>query len=111
VCVSARIDRAGGGQSDGTTRDQARSLFCRTESAGYRDNVALGHAPAFAQSVGLSTDSSAAPADLTRLDYPLERTVKRVAASAPIKIIAIGSSSTAGAPARAPRPRPIRATF
>jgi len=73
--------------------------------------VALGHAPAFAQSVGLSTDSSAAPADLTRLDYPLERTVKRVAASAPIKIIAIGSSSTAGAPARAPRPRPIRATF
>jgi lysophospholipase L1-like esterase len=64
--------------------------------------VVLAHAPAFAQSVGASTDASAqpacaAPADLTRLEHPLVRTAERVGAGAPIKIVAIGSSSTAGA--------------
>jgi acyl-CoA thioesterase-1 len=39
----------------------------------------------------------AAPSDLTRLDYPLTQTAKRVTGSDPIIVVAIGSSSTAGA--------------
>ena len=38
-----------------------------------------------------------APADLVRLDYPLRRTAQRLAAGQQITIVAIGSSSTAGA--------------
>ena len=38
-----------------------------------------------------------APADLTRLDHPLKRVAHRLAAGQPITIVAIGSSSTAGA--------------
>jgi lysophospholipase L1-like esterase len=38
-----------------------------------------------------------APADLIRLVYPLTRTAQRLAAGAPLTIVAIGSSSTAGA--------------
>jgi acyl-CoA thioesterase I len=38
-----------------------------------------------------------APADITRLASPLSRIAKRVAAGEPLKIVAIGSSSTAGA--------------
>jgi lysophospholipase L1-like esterase len=44
----------------------------------------------------------AAPASLARIDAPLRRTGKRLAAGQPIKIVAIGSSSTAGAGATAP---------
>jgi lysophospholipase L1-like esterase len=44
----------------------------------------------------------AAPAELTRLDYPLARTAQRLAAGEQLKIIAIGSSSTAGAGASTP---------
>src|SRR5688572_27019046 len=43
-----------------------------------------------------------APADLARLDYPLRRTAQRLAAGQPITIVAIGSSSTAGAGASSP---------
>lgn len=43
-----------------------------------------------------------APADLTRLDQSLARTARRVAAGQPLKIVAIGSSSTAGAGASSP---------
>ena len=62
----------------------------------------LAHPPASAQSVDLPSDfpahpACAAPAHLTRLAYPLEQTAKRVAARGPITIVAIGSSSTAGA--------------
>ena len=62
----------------------------------------LAHAPAGAQPVDSSTSqpaqpTCAVPANLTRLDYPLGRTAEHIAASAPIKIVAIGSSSTAGA--------------
>lgn len=42
------------------------------------------------------------PADLTRLATPLARTAKRLAAGEPLKIVAIGSSSTAGAGASSP---------
>src|SRR5689334_14173361 len=38
-----------------------------------------------------------APSELTRLINPLKRLAQRIAAGQPIKIVAIGSSSTAGA--------------
>jgi len=44
----------------------------------------------------------AAPDDMTRLMNPLARTGKRLAAGEPVKIIAVGSSSTAGAFASSP---------
>src|SRR5215470_12447504 len=43
-----------------------------------------------------------APTDLIRLVYPLTRTAQRLAAGAPVTIVAIGSSSTAGAGASSP---------
>lgn len=43
-----------------------------------------------------------APDDMTRLMNPLARTGKRIAAGEPVKIIAVGSSSTAGAFASSP---------
>jgi len=43
-----------------------------------------------------------APSDLTRLDRPLAHTALRLLAREPVKIVAIGSSSTAGAGASAP---------
>src|SRR5882724_147656 len=43
-----------------------------------------------------------APSELTRLDYTLKRTSQKIAAGQPIKIVAIGSSSTAGAGASSP---------
>lgn len=44
----------------------------------------------------------AAPAELTRLDAPLPRTAARLRAGAPLRIVAMGSSSTAGFGASAP---------
>ena len=49
-----------------------------------------------------SKPNCTAPSDLTRLDYTLKRTSAKIAAGQPIKIIAIGSSSTAGAGASSP---------
>jgi len=43
-----------------------------------------------------------APEDVTRLMNPLARTGRKLAAGEPVKIVAIGSSSTAGAGASAP---------
>jgi len=43
-----------------------------------------------------------APADITRLTAPLSRTAKKLASGEPLKIVAIGSSSTAGAGATSP---------
>jgi len=43
-----------------------------------------------------------APTDLTRLDHPLVRTAQRLASGKPLTIVAIGSSSTAGAGASSP---------
>src|SRR5262245_37205960 len=42
------------------------------------------------------------PGEMTRLDYALSRTMRKLAAGDPLKIIAIGSSSTAGAGASSP---------
>lgn len=49
-------------------------------------------APASAQ-----TPACTAPSGLNRLDQPLRRVAQRIAARRPIKIVAIGSSSTSGA--------------
>ena len=43
-----------------------------------------------------------APAALTRLDHPLLRTARRLASGKPLVVVAIGSSSTAGAGATSP---------
>jgi len=40
--------------------------------------------------------------DLAKLDYPLPRTSRRIAAGEPLRIVAIGSSSTAGTGASSP---------
>jgi acyl-CoA thioesterase I len=43
-----------------------------------------------------------APGELARLDHPLGRTARRLASGLPLTIVAIGSSSTAGAGASSP---------
>lgn len=50
----------------------------------------------------VQTADCGAPADITRLSTPLARTAKHLAAGEPLKIVAIGSSSTAGAGASSP---------
>jgi acyl-CoA thioesterase-1 len=68
--------------------------------------IVLAFAPAPAQEIGRppqpSAPACAAPAELTRLDYVLPRTSRRLAAGASLRIVAIGSSSTAGAGASSP---------
>ena len=55
-------------------------------------------APAYAEAPAMC----AAPAEIVRLDHPLVRIAKRLAAREPVVIVAIGSSSTAGAGATSP---------
>jgi len=50
----------------------------------------------------LAPASCSAPQELTRLDHPLLRTAQRLAGGQPLTIVAIGSSSTAGAGASSP---------
>jgi hypothetical protein len=63
-------------------------------------------APAVAQAVAQDHAQAQhecyAPAELTRLTQPLTRTARRLARGLPLKIVAIGSSSTAGAGASSP---------
>src|SRR5262245_47298629 len=67
--------------------------------------LALGGLLAVA-SIPLAADASTprcvAPADLTRLDLPLKRTARRLASRELLMIVALGSSSTAGAGASSP---------
>ena len=49
-----------------------------------------------------STAACNAPADLVRLVHPLKRVAQRIAGGQPLTIVAIGSSSTAGAGASSP---------
>jgi lysophospholipase L1-like esterase len=60
--------------------------------------------PGFAQAQSAAAPPlvCAAPPDLTRLEFPLARTAGRIAAGESITIVAVGSSSTAGAGASAP---------
>jgi lysophospholipase L1-like esterase len=59
-------------------------------------------APARAESATAPVAACSAPADLVRLVNPLKRVAQRVAAGQPLTIVAIGSSSTAGAGASSP---------
>ena len=58
--------------------------------------------PATAENAAAPAASCNAPADLVRLINPLKRVAQRVAAGQPLTIVAIGSSSTAGAGASSP---------
>jgi acyl-CoA thioesterase-1 len=63
--------------------------------------AAIVFAPAHAEDAAPAPKCTA-PSELTRLDYTLKRVSQKVAAGQPIKIVAIGSSSTAGAGASSP---------
>jgi acyl-CoA thioesterase-1 len=58
--------------------------------------------PTLAVPLAPSAPTCSVPAGLARLDRPLMRTGRRLAAGLPITIVAIGSSSTAGAGASSP---------
>jgi len=59
-------------------------------------------APAPGESSGTAEAACRAPSRLTRLDHPLRHTARRLASGQPLVIVAIGSSSTAGAGASSP---------
>jgi acyl-CoA thioesterase I len=59
-------------------------------------------APARAEDAAAPAASCNAPTDLVRLINPLKRVAQRVAAGQPLTVVAIGSSSTAGAGASSP---------
>src|SRR3954469_15099972 len=58
--------------------------------------------PTSAAPLALPAPVCSVPAELARLDQPLIRSARRLAAGLPITIVAIGSSSTAGAGASSP---------
>src|SRR5262245_33290445 len=58
--------------------------------------------PLQAQTAPTAVPVCAAPTEMTRLDHALMRTARRLVAREPLTIVAIGSSSTAGAGASAP---------
>ena len=65
----------------------------------------LSIVPAGAQDAARTQDATrtcSAPGDIVRLAHPLKRTAARMAAREPLTIVAIGSSSTAGAGASSP---------
>jgi acyl-CoA thioesterase I len=64
--------------------------------------VPLANAPGGAAPPGSGAVVCRAPARLTRFDHPLRHTARRLAAGEPLVIVAIGSSSTAGARASSP---------
>jgi lysophospholipase L1-like esterase len=59
-------------------------------------------ATATAERAAAGSPRCSAPAELTQLGRPLNHTARLLAAGSPIKIVAIGSSSTAGAGASSP---------
>jgi lysophospholipase L1-like esterase len=84
----------------------SESRFVPSRAAAYlalslASAVALS-VPAAAQSPVAAAPACGGPADLFRFDDPLERVVGLVAKGQPLKIVTIGSSSTAGAGASSP---------
>jgi lysophospholipase L1-like esterase len=61
-----------------------------------------GVTPAWADGAATPKPGCGAPSDLARLDHPLTRLAHRIAGGQSITIVAIGSSSTAGAGASSP---------
>lgn len=85
------------------------ALHSGTASAQARAPAAPTHAAAIAQQPRVSPAAPAAssatcmaPGQLTRLERPLVHTMRRLANGQPLTIVAIGSSSTAGAGASSP---------
>jgi acyl-CoA thioesterase I len=86
----------------------------RAEVTGLPGNVAVPAPSAAAQptppavlpesnaAAAVQQTACGAPAEFTRLDYPLNHVARELARDKPIKIVAIGSSSTAGAGASSP---------
>jgi len=70
----------------------AATAAALTLSSALAEDAASGNAAAAAPQPVCT-----APSDLTRLDYAFKRVSQKIAAGQPIKIVAIGSSSTAGA--------------
>jgi lysophospholipase L1-like esterase len=72
--------------------------------AGAAFAATLAHGPAFAQNLpsAPATPNCAAPATLTHLRQPLSRLANKLRAGDSIRIVALGSSSTAGAGASTP---------
>ena len=66
--------------------------------------VAIASSPLMAEAPKstMKSPACAVPAEITRLDYALPRTARRLAAGEPLTIVAIGSSSTGGAFASSP---------
>jgi acyl-CoA thioesterase-1 len=62
----------------------------------------LPAAPVSASEAVTSVPTCKVPAELTRLDHALSRTMRKLASGDPLRIVAIGSSSTAGAGASSP---------
>lgn len=71
----------------------ALTLGCAQAQDATANDAALNAAPKAA---------CTAPSDLIRLDYGFKRVSPKIAAGQPVKIVAIGSSSTAGAGASSP---------
>src|SRR5712691_4124465 len=72
---------------------------------GFLSTLAVMIAGALAPAVAAANEASpacTAPNELLRLTQPLARTAKRLAGAEPLTIVAIGSSSTAGAGASSP---------
>lgn len=64
--------------------------------------AAAGIVPARAEDAAKPNPPCAVPSELSRITTPLPRTAKRIATGEPLTIVAIGSSSTAGAGASSP---------
>jgi acyl-CoA thioesterase I len=79
----------------------AACAFCLSTPAPAQTPV-VATVPPSAATAQPKADSCGAPSDVLRLDYVLARTARRLAGGEPIKIVAIGSSSTAGAGASSP---------
>ena len=79
----------------------AVTFVAASSSVTYAQSVPQSAAPAV-QAAAPAPVPCSAPADLVRLAHPLARTARKLAAGQPITIVAIGSSSTAGAGASSP---------
>ena len=80
----------------------AMAAACAVTIAGVAQAEDRTLAPVAAAPQAVPVPVCSAPDDMTRLMNPLARTGKRIAAGEPVKIVAFGSSSTAGAFASSP---------
>jgi acyl-CoA thioesterase I len=78
--------------------------FCALHSASAQMNAraAAARTPGVAQPASQAGPACAAPAEFAHFDRPLLHTMRRLANGQPLTIVAIGSSSTAGAGASSP---------